>query len=84
MHCLLSIDYLYALTNYILCGIHLSIYRFVYKVVIGKDQYPEGCGKTAKEARQQAAQLAWGVIQDQLPSQVNIHYVFFINPIEHV
>ncbi|XP_042565507.1 interferon-induced, double-stranded RNA-activated protein kinase [Clupea harengus] len=45
--------------------------EFVYKVVIGKDQYPEGCGKTAKEARQQAAQLAWGVIQDQLPSQVS-------------
>ncbi|XP_048126306.1 interferon-induced, double-stranded RNA-activated protein kinase isoform X1 [Alosa alosa] len=39
--------------------------EFVYKVVIGGVEYPEGCARTAKDAKQQAAQLAWSKIQDQ-------------------
>lgn len=58
-----------------------SIYRFVYKALIGKDEYPEGCGKTAKEAKQKAALLAWRKIEDQLQShsQVRIYYVIFFH-----
>ncbi|XP_056147740.1 interferon-induced, double-stranded RNA-activated protein kinase isoform X2 [Lampris incognitus] len=39
--------------------------EFIYKVVIGKTEYPEGVGKSAKEARQNAAQLAVSAIQEQ-------------------
>ncbi|XP_062374940.1 protein kinase containing Z-DNA binding domains [Sardina pilchardus] len=39
--------------------------EFIYKVVIGRVEYPEGCGKTIKVAKKQAAQLAWSKIQDQ-------------------
>ncbi|KAL6486791.1 hypothetical protein MHYP_G00034170 [Metynnis hypsauchen] len=39
--------------------------EFVYKVVINKTEYPEGRGKTAKEAKQKAAQLALSVLREQ-------------------
>nr|AQM74582.1 double-stranded RNA dependent protein kinase [Schizothorax richardsonii] len=39
--------------------------EFVYKVVIDRKEYPEGLGKSAKEAKQHAAQRAWSEINEQ-------------------
>ncbi|XP_073690903.1 interferon-induced, double-stranded RNA-activated protein kinase [Garra rufa] len=39
--------------------------EFVYKVVINGKEYPEGQGKSAKEAKQRAAQHAWSEINEQ-------------------
>lgn len=65
----------FALTSYM--G---SIRRFVYKALIGKDEYPEGCGKTAKEAKQKAALLAWRQIEDQLQSHSQVREFPLIEP----
>ncbi|ROK15906.1 Interferon-induced, double-stranded RNA-activated protein kinase [Anabarilius grahami] len=40
--------------------------EFVYKVVIDGKEYPEGQGKSSKEAKQHAAQHAWTEIRDQI------------------
>ncbi|XP_048059936.1 interferon-induced, double-stranded RNA-activated protein kinase-like isoform X4 [Megalobrama amblycephala] len=40
--------------------------EFVFKVVIDGKKYPEGQGKSSKEAKQHAAQNAWSEIRDQI------------------
>ncbi|XP_017319283.1 interferon-induced, double-stranded RNA-activated protein kinase isoform X1 [Ictalurus punctatus] len=46
--------------------------QFVYRFIISGKEYPEACGKTAKEAKQKAAQLAWSELQDSdFSSQVS-------------
>nr|XP_019954247.1 PREDICTED: interferon-induced, double-stranded RNA-activated protein kinase-like [Paralichthys olivaceus] len=39
--------------------------QFFYKLVINNKDYPVGEGKTVKEAKQNAAQLAWADLQEQ-------------------
>lgn len=40
-------------------------FRFVYKTLINNKEYPEGCGKSSKEAKQNAARLALNELQQQ-------------------
>ncbi len=43
----------------------MLFFRFVFKVVLNGKEYPEGQGKSAKEAKQHAAQHAWSEINEQ-------------------
>lgn len=54
--------------------------RFIFKVIINNRTFPEGRGKTAKEAKQKAAQLAWTKLNDSdSSSQVNPMSSFYFH-----
>ncbi|KAM3863022.1 interferon-induced, double-stranded RNA-activated protein kinase [Diretmus argenteus] len=48
--------------------------EFFYKLVISDKEYPEGRGKSAKDAKQNAAQLAWSDLQEQTDFNSQVSY----------
>lgn len=65
MHFMCSLN-ISSMTDNLLCCV-----RFVYKVIINQKEYPEGRGRSAKEAKQKAAELAWSELnKSDFSSQV--------------